>query len=1014
MESGEGASDVHPLLSHQALTSDASFETVVASSEVALHGPLHDCLRRVNVAETALHETRLVLEKLLDPAGAQASHNVTYGDAKPSFAKPSFGPNQRRNQRSATLEDAQSMRADRRWFANRYLKGLGSTHERGQEVRSAGTLHLDQPQSPEMAGDSKPAGSRSPSPMPAKPSETGPAPPPESPSHVEPPPGDPQLLPGELNGQDEATGITRDISRTVHIQELWGSLDRQARENHVHDQVVIASIRRALEPAAPEPRSATEPFVQESPKKRRFSLTGRKNKDSNEESPPMLKQDTLGLRTTSTLGPPAEAWKANTGNDREEVPLPVEERWQKQGGMWIPCFRLRGRYCKVPIVHPLSKRRIMWLILCFSCTVYEAFSIPMIICFGKDPKGFWWVMEFVICLIFMADVVASFFTGYIDSTGQAVFQPGRICKRYLRTWFVVDVIASLPLEIMEWVLEVDTSKLLLLRMFRFARLARLVRMAKIRALMINLEARLEGSTTFGLAADVLKLIGGLSLSSHWAACIWFAVGNASSDQETWVEYYLQDYPNVAERYVWSLYFTLTTMTTVGYGDISPKSISEVHFALMLLPIASVLFATLMGAMTDMISNLHAKSSERNKKRMMLNHYMKSREIPQRLRMRIRQYMLYMWDTKEDFHAYEEEIKKDLPSVLREELCLHIYGNMLGRLPFLDFMKSYGICMRQLASFLIFNDIDTGDHLFQVGGTNDTIYVLVLGSMYLSLNQSIWDEDNLKKEQDQGSRLKQLKTRSKTFSSAAFAQPRDQSGALGDPSKLVMGMVETLGQKTGLERLVGEKPGDRKKKKKKGNGDGYNIFNAEILNNASNSLKVHDLRVKSIVLRMQRRWRQRQRERAASARTEQERVAAPKSGIDMRSHTVYAPAYFGESCLWDEVDVMEWSTASAPKHMYNARCQDRGQVVCIPRSAIQTVLVRFSPWLPERFGHFRIAVVEGLENMFQTKEDRPSIIGGDRSVMQALNDHNANEGFSGTPQMGEPLTTPGSMEGSQDN
>merc|ERR1712032_647491 len=46
-------------------------------------------------------------------------------------------------------------------------------------------------------------------------------------------------------------------------------------------------------------------------------------------------------------------------------------------------------------------------------------------------------------------------------------------------------------------------------------------------------------------------------------------------------------------------------------------------------------------------------------------------------------------------------------------------------------------------------------------------------------------------------------------------------------------------------------------------------------------------------------------------------------------------------------------------MYTARCKSRGELVYIPRCAIQDLLERFSPWLVERFDYFRQAVVEGM-------------------------------------------------------
>merc|ERR1719265_2300750 len=116
---------------------------------------------------------------------------------------------------------------------------------------------------------------------------------------------------------------------------------------------------------------------------------------------------------------------------------------------------------------------------------------------------------------------------------------------------------------------------------------------------------------------------------------------------------------------------------------------------------------------------------------------------------------------------------------------------------------------------------------------------------------------------------------------------------------------------------------------------YNIFDGDILNQASTSLRINDFKVKRCALKMQKRWKER-KNKSLSARAQPPPTAPGRvvSGNDMRSHTVGAPAYFGESCLWVSIPVEQWSHKNAPKHMYNARCQSRGEHVCIPRSGIQ--------------------------------------------------------------------------------
>ena len=58
---------------------------------------------------------------------------------------------------------------------------------------------------------------------------------------------------------------------------------------------------------------------------------------------------------------------------------------------------------------------------------------------------------------------------------------------------------------------------------------------------------------------------------------------------------------VSEKYLTSLYFTITTFSTVGYGDISAKNFIEKIFCIIVMIAGVTAFATGTSAMTNLIS-----------------------------------------------------------------------------------------------------------------------------------------------------------------------------------------------------------------------------------------------------------------------------------------------------------------------------------------------------------------------------------------------------------------------------
>ena len=52
--------------------------------------------------------------------------------------------------------------------------------------------------------------------------------------------------------------------------------------------------------------------------------------------------------------------------------------------------------------------------------------------------------------------------------------------------------------------------------------------------------------------------------------------------------------NIGTNYMWSFYYSMATMTTVGYGDITPTNTAEVVYTWALLWISLVAFSGCMG------------------------------------------------------------------------------------------------------------------------------------------------------------------------------------------------------------------------------------------------------------------------------------------------------------------------------------------------------------------------------------------------------------------------------------
>ena len=148
---------------------------------------------------------------------------------------------------------------------------------------------------------------------------------------------------------------------------------------------------------------------------------------------------------------------------------------------------------------------------------------------------------------------ANLFTAYLTGCGCAD----------ARRWFFLDLIATIPFDLIVigcgHACFVDDRVRWVLKWLRVARLCRLLRLGRI---LSRLEVRSGIKQTTSMAMHFI--IGGL-FCAHLSACCWYAIGRndgtwvqAKNPQGTW---------SLVDAYVAALYWSFTTMSTIGYGDI---------------------------------------------------------------------------------------------------------------------------------------------------------------------------------------------------------------------------------------------------------------------------------------------------------------------------------------------------------------------------------------------------------------------------------------------------------------
>jgi Ion channel len=113
--------------------------------------------------------------------------------------------------------------------------------------------------------------------------------------------------------------------------------------------------------------------------------------------------------------------------------------------------------------------------------------------------------------------------------------------------------------------------------------------------------------------DVLKLSLGFErlfffimvflILQHIGTCLWIIMATLYSEnfEETWLyKYKIEQDMNNFSIYLTSFYWTITTVTTVGYGDIGGNNNLERFFCAVMMIIGVIAFSFANGSLTSII------------------------------------------------------------------------------------------------------------------------------------------------------------------------------------------------------------------------------------------------------------------------------------------------------------------------------------------------------------------------------------------------------------------------------
>ncbi|CAN8061639.1 unnamed protein product [Agarophyton chilense] len=305
-------------------------------------------------------------------------------------------------------------------------------------------------------------------------------------------------------------------------------------------------------------------------------------------------------------------------------------------------FRDKPLHAHSATSHPFLSFRPAWdmfmLVLLLYVSTVSVFVYSFLGVTGVDSVWFW--LERLLDIFFTVDIVLSFFFPPYDQGGHLLLNanPRQARKQYLKTWFIPDVLSAFPWDVIALVIVGTHSNQ---NLFQFPRFLRVLRFLKF----IRLFRFLRLSTVFRFFEVTFRLkYGHVRLASlyftvifisHWFACAFFYFGSLGLDTPWTAEDYVP--ADLYGKYMTALYFSVYTITTIGYGDVTPENTVERTYTTVIMFLGAACFAYIISQVSNISVELN-NSSERFRQTMdSLTDLQQARDLPQELVTPIRQY-----------------------------------------------------------------------------------------------------------------------------------------------------------------------------------------------------------------------------------------------------------------------------------------------------------------------------------------------------------------------------------------
>ncbi|GLD66905.1 cyclic nucleotide-gated channel rod photoreceptor subunit alpha-like protein [Lates japonicus] len=371
------------------------------------------------------------------------------------------------------------------------------------------------------------------------------------------------------------------------------------------------------------------------------------------------------------------------------------------------------------IINPAGNLYYNWLFIITLPVMYNWTMIIARACFEELQHNYivyWMILDYMSDIMYLADMLVRTRTGYLEQ-GLLVKDEKLLRERYISSFqFRLDFVSMLPTDIFYFVLGLDYPEIRINKLLRIGR-------------MLEFFTRTETKTNYPNIFRIANLIMYILIIIHWNACFYFSFSKSIGfGADDWVYPALDD-PDEPDfglpmrKYSFSLYWSTLTLTTIGETP-PPALDSEFFFHVVDFLVGVLIFATIVGNIATMISNMNAAQAQFQARIDNIKQYMQVRKVSKELELRVIKWFDYLWNNGKA--QDEREVLRYLPDKLKAEIAIQVHMDTLKK------VRIFADCEAGLLIELVLKlrpqVFSPGDYICKKGDIGREMYIIKDGNL----------------------------------------------------------------------------------------------------------------------------------------------------------------------------------------------------------------------------------------------------------------------------------------------